>query len=89
LIRVSNEDGEQLAQFVIGQPAMAAFLLEPFNALNRVVAPPDRWTDDVPVPVFGPPRMVCTGCGIVGADAGRTGRNERDDRGEGIYGRHS
>jgi hypothetical protein len=28
----------------------------------------DRWPDDVPVPSFGP-RMVCTGCGIVGADA--------------------
>jgi hypothetical protein len=26
------------------------------------------WPDDVPVPVFGP-RMVCTKCGIVGADA--------------------
>ena len=28
----------------------------------------DRWPDDVPVPSFGP-RMVCTGCEIVGADA--------------------
>jgi hypothetical protein len=28
----------------------------------------DRWADEVPVPSFGP-RMVCTGCGIVGADA--------------------
>jgi hypothetical protein len=27
-----------------------------------------KWSDDVPVPVFGP-RMVCTMCGIVGADA--------------------
>jgi hypothetical protein len=26
------------------------------------------WPDDVPVPVFGP-RMVCTRCGIVGAGA--------------------
>jgi hypothetical protein len=26
------------------------------------------WPDDVPVPTFGP-RMVCTRCGIVGADA--------------------
>jgi len=26
------------------------------------------WPDDVPVPVFGP-RMVCTRCGIIGADA--------------------
>ena len=27
----------------------------------------DAWPDDAPVPAFGP-RMVCTGCGIVGAD---------------------
>jgi hypothetical protein len=26
------------------------------------------WPDDVPAPMFGP-RMVCTKCGIVGADA--------------------
>jgi hypothetical protein len=26
------------------------------------------WPDHVPVPTFGP-RMVCTRCGIVGADA--------------------
>jgi hypothetical protein len=28
----------------------------------------DRWPVDVAVPAFGP-RMVCTGCFIVGADA--------------------
>jgi hypothetical protein len=28
----------------------------------------DPWSDDVPVPSFGP-RMVCTRCGIIGADA--------------------
>jgi hypothetical protein len=28
----------------------------------------DRWPDAIPVPSFGP-RMVCTGCGIIGADA--------------------
>ena len=28
----------------------------------------DSYADDVPVPWFGP-RMVCTRCGIVGADA--------------------
>jgi hypothetical protein len=28
----------------------------------------EPWPDDVPVPTFGP-RMVCTNCGIVGADA--------------------
>jgi hypothetical protein len=28
----------------------------------------DAWPDNVPVPSFGP-RMVCSSCGIVGADA--------------------
>jgi hypothetical protein len=28
----------------------------------------EPWADDVPVPAFGP-RMVCTRCGIIGADA--------------------
>jgi hypothetical protein len=28
----------------------------------------EAWPDHVPVPTFGP-RMVCTRCGIVGADA--------------------
>jgi hypothetical protein len=28
----------------------------------------DAFDDDVPVPSFGP-RMVCTGCGMIGADA--------------------
>jgi hypothetical protein len=38
----------------------------------------DRWFDDAPVPSFGP-RMVCTGCGIVGADA-RPNWTERQER---------
>jgi hypothetical protein len=38
----------------------------------------DRWPDDAPVPSFGP-RMVCTGCGIVGADA-RPNWTERQER---------
>jgi hypothetical protein len=28
----------------------------------------DSYPDDLPVPAFGP-RMVCTGCGFIGADA--------------------
>jgi hypothetical protein len=35
---------------------------------HRAIMSADPWSDDVPVPTFGP-RMVCTRCGIVGADA--------------------
>jgi hypothetical protein len=34
---------------------------------HQVVLSADNWPDDIPVPAFGP-RMVCTKCGMVGAD---------------------
>jgi hypothetical protein len=36
---------------------------------HRAIQSADAWPDYVPVPTFGP-RMVCTRCGIIGADAG-------------------
>jgi hypothetical protein len=45
---------------------------------HHAVLAVDCWLDDVPVPSFGP-RMVCTGCGIVGADA-RPNWLERPER---------
>jgi hypothetical protein len=35
---------------------------------HRAILSADPWPDFVPVPSFGP-RMVCTRCGIIGADA--------------------
>jgi hypothetical protein len=35
---------------------------------HRAILSADQWPDHVPVPSFGP-RMVCTRCGIIGADA--------------------
>jgi hypothetical protein len=35
---------------------------------HRAVLNVDAWSDDVPVPWFGS-RMVCTSCGIIGANA--------------------
>jgi hypothetical protein len=38
------------------------------SATIRTILSADPWSDDVPVPAFGP-RMVCTRCGTIGADA--------------------
>jgi hypothetical protein len=42
---------------------------------HRAILCADPWSDDVPVPTFGP-RMVCTRCGIIGADARPTWREQ-------------
>jgi hypothetical protein len=34
---------------------------------HRAIMSAEPWPDSVPVPTFGP-RMVCTKCGIIGAD---------------------
>jgi hypothetical protein len=39
-----------------------------WNCHHRAIMSADRWPDNVPVPWFGP-RMVCTKCGVIGADA--------------------
>jgi hypothetical protein len=39
-----------------------------WNCQHQAILSADRWPDGIPVPTFGPP-MVCTRCGIVGADA--------------------
>jgi hypothetical protein len=39
-----------------------------WNCRHQAVLSVDRWPDYVAVPAFGP-RMVCTGCRIIGADA--------------------
>jgi hypothetical protein len=38
------------------------------SATTGAILSVDPWPDHVPVPSFGP-RMVCTRCGIIGADA--------------------
>jgi hypothetical protein len=45
----------------------------------------DRWPNEVPLPSFGP-RMVCSSCGIVGADV-RPNWAERSTRGS-LTGEH-
>ena len=43
---------------------------------HEAVISAERWPVSVPVPTFGP-RMVCTSCGVVGADARPTWREHR------------
>jgi hypothetical protein len=35
---------------------------------HRAILSAEQWPDSAPVPAFGP-RMVCTRCGVIGADA--------------------
>jgi hypothetical protein len=46
---------------------------------HEAVLSADHWSDDIPVPAFGP-RMVCTSCGIIGADARPNWREQRNAR---------
>jgi hypothetical protein len=39
-----------------------------WNCHHPAIISAERWPDDAPLPTFGP-RMVCTRCGIIGADA--------------------
>ena len=50
-----------------GVRGLAVFCLNP-HCLHRAQLDVDGYPDDVPVPWFGP-RMACTKCGIIGADA--------------------
>jgi hypothetical protein len=50
------------------QLGVRSFDVSCWNCQHRAVLSADRWPDDIAVPTFGP-RMVCIGCGIVGADA--------------------
>jgi hypothetical protein len=45
--------------------------------LRMIVFNADNYAEDIPVPVFGP-RMVCTGCGMIGAAARPNGRERYD-----------
>jgi hypothetical protein len=44
---------------------------------HRAILSAERWPDDTPVPTFGP-RIVCTKCGMIGADARPTAGTARN-----------
>jgi hypothetical protein len=50
-----------------------------WNCHHKATLTVDPWPDDVPVPTFGP-RMVCTRCVIIGADARPNGKSNRRGR---------
>jgi hypothetical protein len=51
--------------------AVRSLLIYCFAYHHEAVLDVDDYSDDVPVPYFSP-RMVCTRCGIIGADAAST-----------------
>jgi len=65
--------------------AVIARLLQRLSAHHRVQV--DAYSEAIPVPAFGP-RMVCTGCGMIGADA-RPNWRERYDPGQVTRGRQA
>jgi hypothetical protein len=50
------------------QLGMRSLFVSCWNCHHEAVLLADRWPGDLAVPAFGP-RMVCTSCGIIGADA--------------------
>jgi hypothetical protein len=62
---------------VVGLPGYASNFVH-WQCHHRTIMSADPWPDDVTVPTFGQ-RMVCTRCGIIGADA-RPNWNERPER---------
>jgi hypothetical protein len=62
-VKVSANDPRQHARQGVRLLAMSCW-----QCHHQAVLSADPWSDDVPVPTFGP-RMVCTRCGIIGADA--------------------
>jgi hypothetical protein len=59
---IEPDDARQHAEL-----GVRSFDVSCWNCQHQAVLSAD-WLDDVAVPTFGP-RMVCTRCGIVGADA--------------------
>jgi hypothetical protein len=51
----------------LGVRGLVVYCLNP-KCRHEMVIRADDYADDVPVPWFGP-RMVCTACGMIGADA--------------------
>jgi hypothetical protein len=63
-----NDPIEQMTLGNMRANGVRSLFVSCWNCHHRAVLGADRRRDDVPVPTFGP-RMVCTRCGIVGADA--------------------
>jgi hypothetical protein len=66
-----NRDGSPVQPMTLGnmrELGVTALSVTCLQCSHRAVLDVRPWPDDVVVPWFGP-RMVCTGCGMIGADA--------------------
>jgi hypothetical protein len=64
----SRRPNEFTAEYLLALPAKPKRYSIPDSDQRGLSFRKDPWPHHVPVPAFGP-RVVCTGCGIIGADA--------------------
>ena len=79
MVRRRTEPGEVMTLGNMRANGVRSLAVSCHRCHHEGVVDTTPWPDDVPVPTFGP-RMVCTSCGIVGADARPGGADSR--RGE-------
>ena len=66
--RLSNEPIEPMTLGNMRENGVRSLFVSCWQFHHEAILNVETWPDQVPVPTFGP-RMVCTKCGMIGADA--------------------